>query len=83
MSQPTNPVAVGSTIKLTATVVYTNSTQVYATPVITWKSTDTDIATISNGIVTGVKAGTVAIMAINSDGSIGLCTVKVSAWLQE
>lgn len=48
--------AVGSTSTLTATVVPAGST-------VTWKSSDTDVATVAAGVVTGVDAGTATITA--------------------
>ena len=48
--------AVGSTSTLTATVVPAGST-------VTWTSSDTDVATVEAGVVTGVEAGTTTITA--------------------
>ena len=48
--------AVGSTSTLTATVVPAGST-------VTWTSSDTDVATVAAGVVTGVDAGTATITA--------------------
>ena len=54
--------AVGSTSTLTATVVPAGST-------VTWTSSDTDVATVAEGVVTGVDAGTSTITAsITVDG---------------
>lgn len=54
--------AVGSTSTLTATVVPAGST-------VTWTSSDTDVATVAAGVVTGVDAGTATITAsITVDG---------------
>ena len=58
-------VAAESTISLTATA--TNAGQ---SPTITWASSDTTIATVSSGTVTGVKAGDVTITAsVTVDGT--------------
>lgn len=48
--------AVGNTSTLTATVVPAGST-------VTWTSSDTDVATVAAGVVTGVDAGTATITA--------------------
>lgn len=42
-----------------------------------WKSSDTSVATVSNGVVTGVSAGTATITAYTSKSS-ATCTVKVN-----
>lgn len=58
-------VAAESTLSLTATT--TNAGQ---SPTITWTSSDTSIATVSTGTVTGVKAGDVVISAsVTVDGT--------------
>lgn len=58
-------VAAESTLSLTATT--TNAGQ---SPTITWTSSDTSIATVSSGTVTGVKAGDVVISAsVTVDGT--------------
>lgn len=52
-------VMVGSTIKLTATILPENATK----KSVTWTSSNTTIASVSSGTVTGKKAGTVTITA--------------------
>ncbi len=44
---------------------------------ITWKSSDTKIAKVKNGVVTGVKAGTVTISATSGTNKVS-CKVKVT-----
>lgn len=59
-------VKVGKTLKLSATVTPDNATE----KGVTWKSSNKNIATVtSNGVVKGIKAGTVKITATAKDGS--------------
>lgn len=51
-----NTVAVGETLALTAATVPADAD-------VTWSTSDSDVATVSNGTVTGVAAGTVRITA--------------------
>lgn len=67
-------VAVGSTIDLTATTAPAGQT-------VTWASDNADEATVSNGTVTGVAAGTVAITASMTSGGVtytDTCVVTVT-----
>lgn len=43
----------------------------------TWTSSNTAVATVSNGVVTGVRAGTATITATNANGATASCTVTV------
>ena len=43
----------------------------------TWASSDSTVATVSNGTVTGVKAGTANITATNGD-AVATCVVTVT-----
>lgn len=68
-------VAVGSTVKLTATPDPDNLS-------VTWASDNTSEATVSNGTVTGVAVGTVKITASVTDGTHSAkdeCIVTVTA----
>ena len=47
---------------------------------ITWSSSDTKVATVSNGTVTAVSAGKATISA-SADGIIGTATVTVTAMI--
>lgn len=67
----------GYTAKIKATVAPTNAT----TQDLTWTSSDNSIATVDNGIVTGVNVGTATITVATTDGT-GLsatCQVTVEA----
>ncbi len=60
---------------LTATVTPTNATNTN----VTWKSSNTSVATISNGIVTAKSAGTAVITVTTADGGYAAeCTVTVT-----
>lgn len=65
----------GASEVLTATVAPTNATN----KTVTWKSSDTTVATVSNGTVTAVKAGTAVITATSANGKSASCSVTVSA----
>ncbi|HWT75349.1 MAG TPA: Ig-like domain-containing protein [Mobilitalea sp.] len=66
---------VGKTLTLKATIKPSNATN----KDVTWKSSNTAVATVSStGIVTGKKAGNVTITATTKDGEkIAKCSVKV------
>lgn len=74
LDKTTATVAEGSTVDITATTVPAGET-------VTWESSDTDVATVSDGTVTGVDAGTATITAtITVDGKeySASCAVTVS-----
>ena len=64
----------GATVTLTATVTPGNATD----KTVTWSTSNEAIATVSDGVVTGVKAGEVTITAKAGDKS-ATCTVTVTA----
>ena len=68
-------VEVGNTVKLVATVSPSNTTN----KTITWTSSDTSIATVSKGVVKGIKTGTVTITAKTTNGKTATCSVVVKA----
>jgi uncharacterized repeat protein (TIGR02543 family) len=71
----TSGVIVGGTTTLSATVTPTNATN----KALTWSSSDTDVATVTNGKVTGVAVGTAVITVTTDDGSFtASCSVTVS-----
>lgn len=66
---------VGKTVTVKATVTPANA----ANKTLSWTSSNTKIATVSNGVVKGVKAGRAVITAKTTDGSniSATCTVTV------
>ena len=63
----------GDSVELSATV-----SPIYAVNrTVTWKSSRTDVATVKNGIITGVNPGTVVITASTVNGIEASCKVKV------
>lgn len=58
-------VAVAGTVELTAYISPENASN----QSVTWSSSDTDVATVSDGVVTGVSAGDVTITATAADSS--------------
>ena len=71
----TTSVKVGNTTTLTATVAPDNATNKN----VTWTSSDTSVATVADGLVTGIAAGTATITVTTEDGGFTAdCTVTVS-----
>ncbi len=66
---------VGTALTLTATVTPNNA----ADKTVVWTSTNTEVATVSNGVVTSLSEGTATIRATNINGHFAECTVTVSA----
>lgn len=67
--------AIGAAATLTATVAPSNA----ANKTITWKSEKTSVATVSNGVVKAINAGTTKITASTVNGKTAVCTITVSA----
>jgi len=71
-------VGVGGTVALTATVVDQNGV-VIASPAVTWSTSNSAIATVSEaGVVTGVAAGGPVTITASSSGKSGTASVTVS-----
>ena len=69
-------IKVGESIVLSPEITPNNATD----KSVTWYTDDADIATVSNGRVTGVAAGTVTISAVSHDGGLEAnCEVEVKA----
>lgn len=64
LTPTTAEAAIGYTVTLTATISPADAT--FKT--VTWSTTDPDVATVSNGVVTGVAAGTATITVTTTDG---------------
>ena len=68
---------VGGTETLTATVAPDNATD----KTVTWTSSNPSVATVENGVVTAVSAGTATITVTTDDGGkTATCTVTVSRY---
>lgn len=75
LNPPNMSITVGNQGTVNATVLPINSTD----PTIIWESSDPSVATVNDGIVTGVSNGTASITATSADGEIsGTCKVKVT-----
>lgn len=73
LSAATATVAASSTTTITATTDPTGGT-------VKWYTADSDIATVTGGVITGVAAGTVVITAkVPATGAVAYCTVTVTA----
>lgn len=70
ISQNEISLAVGNTVRLTA--VSTDGSAVV------WDSSNVEVATVENGLVTGVSKGEAVIMA-STNSVMAVCTIKVSA----
>ena len=71
LDKAVDTVAVEGTTTLTATTVPAGET-------VTWASSNTDVATVSSGTVTGVATGTVLITATLAGGEQAACAITVT-----
>ena len=88
VTEPAAPVAVtGVTLNKNNTTIYTGRTETLTATIqpadatnkaITWTSDNTGVATVNNGVVTGVSVGTATITVKTTDGGFtATCIVKV------
>ncbi|MDR0436919.1 MAG: Ig-like domain-containing protein [Bacteroidales bacterium] len=76
LNQTTATLAVGDVLQLTATVLPSNAT--YKT--VTWSSSNTDVATVVDGLITAVGDGTANITVTTQDGGFSaICTLQVNS----
>ena len=76
LSSNSETIKVGKTVTLTPTISPSNATNKN----VTWSSSNTNIATVSGGTVTGVAEGTATITVTTVDGSkTATCTVVVQS----
>ncbi len=76
LSSNSETVKEGKTVTLTATVSPSNATN----KAVNWSSSNTSVATVNGGTVTGVSAGSATITVTTVDGSkTATCTVTVTA----
>ena len=76
LSQTEATLKIGETLTLPPTVLPDNATD----KTVTWTTSDASVATVADGVVTAVAAGTATITATANDGSgvTGTCTVTVT-----
>lgn len=76
LDKSVSEVEVGNTVELTATVTPEDATD----KTVTWESSDTTVATVANGVVTALAAGTATITVKTTDGEkTASCEVTVKA----
>lgn len=77
VTAPSNSVSAGSTLQLAANGTYSDGTLASLTSQVTWKASDSTIATVAgSGLVSAIKAGSVTITA-TMDGVSGTFAVTV------
>ncbi|HTV94397.1 MAG TPA: Ig-like domain-containing protein [Steroidobacteraceae bacterium] len=71
-------IAVGGTVQITARAAYTDGSVADVNNTATWLSSNPSAAVVSNGLVTGVSAGTSNISASLGGSSSGMTTITVT-----
>lgn len=76
LSQSSAEIDAGSTLTLTAAVLPTNATN----KAVIWTSDNPAVASVTDGVVTGISGGTANITATTEDGGLAAsCTIAVTA----
>lgn len=76
LNQTSGTINIGDTLNLTATVTPSNATN----KKVTWSTSDSSVATVNNGAVKGVKAGSTTITVATVDGNkTATCNVTVNS----
>jgi hypothetical protein len=77
----TQPLAIGEQLALAATAIYSDGTTRVVTADASWESSNTSVATVSRGVVTGVGEGATAIVAQfeGKDGNQGVTVARGAA----
>ena len=73
LNQTSAAISVGETVNLIATVTPDNAT--YKT--LTWSSSDTSVATVSDGLVTAISIGIADIIVTSQNGLSATCRISV------
>ena len=74
LAQETAEVTEGETLELQASVLPENATD----KTLTWTSSDNNVATVSEGVVTALSVGTTTITVTTSNGLTDTCTITVN-----
>ena len=75
LNKSSDTIVVGETSTLTATVAPSNATN----KTVSWSSSNTNVATVSNGVVTAIAAGSATITVTTADGGFtATCNITAS-----